>query len=501
MARRRLDPDARRRSTRSARRIGPCTSPTRSRAFPRPSASSRAARRVLRRSRPTRYARASRASGWSQGVEIVPGFFADTLAALADRHWAVVRLDADTYEATRTALEALYPRLSVGGYLIVDDYGVMADKSAAARSTSSAPRTASPSRWSRSTGRVCAGGARATRRSRSRRPAAPARAGRPAARAGAPHVPTGARAGARARGRGATRAAGRAVVAASPMIVFGSAITRPDVYRACAAPGIRLAAEPGRDRLRRSRRWDDLPELQRLLDRAAGARRPGGAGARAPGRRDRRAPDFCATIRATLADPGRRRGRLRRRRSGCAASPGGRARSRWASFINRYAGARRRRSALVLLELGRGAGLRADRRGRHARRLRCSCCRHGSCATCASTRHSGLPRLRPRLLPAGPRGGPQGRHRRLPGDPPPPLEMVRDPDEWVDAHMRVAEKWDGRMPASATRAGTWRERALRAEAERDAARADAHTTALAVDARTRAPAQLEETPARASPGG
>lgn len=66
--------------------------------------------------------------GLDQGVEIIPGFFADTLTALADRHWAVVRLDADQYEATRTALEALYPQLSVGGYLIVDDYGVMADQ-------------------------------------------------------------------------------------------------------------------------------------------------------------------------------------------------------------------------------------------------------------------------------------------------------------------------------------------------------------------------------------
>jgi O-methyltransferase len=65
--------------------------------------------------------------GLEQGVEIIPGFFADTLGRLADRRWAIVRLDADQYEATRTALEALYPRLSVGGYLIVDDYGVMAD--------------------------------------------------------------------------------------------------------------------------------------------------------------------------------------------------------------------------------------------------------------------------------------------------------------------------------------------------------------------------------------
>jgi O-methyltransferase len=63
--------------------------------------------------------------GLSAGVELVEGFFEETLPALRDRRWAIVRLDADTYAATRAALEALYPALAVGGYLIVDDYGVM----------------------------------------------------------------------------------------------------------------------------------------------------------------------------------------------------------------------------------------------------------------------------------------------------------------------------------------------------------------------------------------
>jgi O-methyltransferase len=65
--------------------------------------------------------------GLEHGVRIVAGYFEETLAALADQRWAVVRLDADTYDATRAALDALYPRLAVGGYLIVDDYGVMAE--------------------------------------------------------------------------------------------------------------------------------------------------------------------------------------------------------------------------------------------------------------------------------------------------------------------------------------------------------------------------------------
>ena len=36
---------------------------------------------------------------------------------------AILRLDTDWYESTRVALEVLYPRLSPGGVLIVDDYG------------------------------------------------------------------------------------------------------------------------------------------------------------------------------------------------------------------------------------------------------------------------------------------------------------------------------------------------------------------------------------------
>ena len=56
------------------------------------------------------------------GVEFVPGFFEETMATLQDRHWSLIRLDADSYRATRLTLEALYPRLAVGGYLIIDDY-------------------------------------------------------------------------------------------------------------------------------------------------------------------------------------------------------------------------------------------------------------------------------------------------------------------------------------------------------------------------------------------
>jgi hypothetical protein len=62
------------------------------------------------------------------------------------------------------------------------------------------------------------------------------------------------------------------------------------------------------------------------------------------------------------------------------------------------------------------------------------------------------------------------------------LEMVPDPEDWIDAHFRLAEKWDGRMGIGAG-AGTWRERAFRAEADTDAALLLAHQNALESDAR------------------
>ena len=56
-------------------------------------------------------------------VQFLEGWFRDTLATAPIEQLAVLRLDGDMYESTMDALEALYPKLSVGGYVIVDDYG------------------------------------------------------------------------------------------------------------------------------------------------------------------------------------------------------------------------------------------------------------------------------------------------------------------------------------------------------------------------------------------
>lgn len=55
-------------------------------------------------------------------VRFLPGWFKDTLATAPLERLAVMRLDGDLYESTMDSLAALYPKLSVGGYVIVDDY-------------------------------------------------------------------------------------------------------------------------------------------------------------------------------------------------------------------------------------------------------------------------------------------------------------------------------------------------------------------------------------------
>jgi O-methyltransferase len=55
-------------------------------------------------------------------VRFLAGWFKDTLANAPIEQLAVARLDGDLYASTIDAITALYPKLSIGGYLIVDDY-------------------------------------------------------------------------------------------------------------------------------------------------------------------------------------------------------------------------------------------------------------------------------------------------------------------------------------------------------------------------------------------
>lgn len=56
-------------------------------------------------------------------VRFLEGWFADTLPTAPIDRLAVLRLDGDLYGSTMDALVALEPKVSPGGFVIVDDYG------------------------------------------------------------------------------------------------------------------------------------------------------------------------------------------------------------------------------------------------------------------------------------------------------------------------------------------------------------------------------------------
>lgn len=56
-------------------------------------------------------------------VRFIPGRVEETIPEQAPAQIAVLRLDTDWYESTRHELIHLFPRLAVGGVLIIDDYG------------------------------------------------------------------------------------------------------------------------------------------------------------------------------------------------------------------------------------------------------------------------------------------------------------------------------------------------------------------------------------------
>ena len=266
------------------------------------------------------------------------------------------------------------------------------------------------------------------------------------------------------------------------MIGFGAAITRPDVYRSCAEPGIRRAAEPDSVVY-------DLPAVgsifrsyNALLDEAS---RQDGLEALVLVHQDAElmSPELCGTIRATLADPDV--GLI-----GCVGALGVRSIAWWegsvtlASFINRYE--EHGGGDLHSFSWNWGDAPSYARVGevetldgfvlvlspwvvRNVRFDESLGAFHGyDLDFCLQVREAGR-----KVVTADFRAI----HHR-------PLEMLPDPREWIDAHIRVAEKWDGRVPRIGTAPGTWRQRALRAEAERDAALADARSTALKIEART-----------------
>ena len=55
-------------------------------------------------------------------VKFLKGFFIDTLPKAPIQQLAVLRVDGDLYESVTQTLDYMYPKVSVGGYIILDDY-------------------------------------------------------------------------------------------------------------------------------------------------------------------------------------------------------------------------------------------------------------------------------------------------------------------------------------------------------------------------------------------
>ncbi len=264
------------------------------------------------------------------------------------------------------------------------------------------------------------------------------------------------------------------------MIAFGSSITEAEPYRKYAEPGIRLAAEPdsevyafaavgpiGRSYnllLEAAAAHEDLEALVLLHPHAEIA--------------DRR---FCEKVRRALADP--EVGVV-----GCVGASGVRSIAWWegevtrASVIHRY---EERGGGDVLAFSWAGAGAPDARTGeadtvdgfllvlspwavRNVRFDESLTFGHGfDFDYCAAVRAAGRKVLATDL---------RAIHHRS-------LELVSDLEIWVEAHVMVAEKWDDSLAGVDADAATWKERARRAEAEREAARAVARFNALGAEAR------------------
>ncbi|MCA3417354.1 MAG: class I SAM-dependent methyltransferase [Roseomonas sp.] len=69
------------------------------------------------------YAQEAMARGQAKEFHLIKGWFKDTLPSFAPTEpIAVLRLDGDWYDSTMECLQALYPKVMIGGLIIIDDY-------------------------------------------------------------------------------------------------------------------------------------------------------------------------------------------------------------------------------------------------------------------------------------------------------------------------------------------------------------------------------------------
>lgn len=268
------------------------------------------------------------------------------------------------------------------------------------------------------------------------------------------------------------------------MIAFGVSVTEPEVYERCAEPGIRLVAEPDTEILAHGSTGSVFRSYNMLMDQA---KKLEGLEALVLIHQDAEIidPDFLKKIREALSDPDVAI-------VGCAGAIGVRniawwdGSVTWASFTHRYE------------ELGGGEvpalawtpeetptyaqtgevetvdgfvlgltpwaleELRFDESLGQAI--------HGyDFDLCLQAREKGKKVVTADLKVV---------HHH-------DLKLIRDVGNWIEAHIKVAEKWDGRMPLVGQEGDPedWKARARRAEAQASAERMIALSARLYRDAR------------------
>jgi hypothetical protein len=63
-------------------------------------------------------------------IAFVEGYFSDSLKTLAGERFALIRLDSDSYDSVEESLVRLYPLLSEGGVIIIDDWHLVGCRTA-----------------------------------------------------------------------------------------------------------------------------------------------------------------------------------------------------------------------------------------------------------------------------------------------------------------------------------------------------------------------------------
>ncbi len=267
-----------------------------------------------------------------------------------------------------------------------------------------------------------------------------------------------------------------------PMIAFGSSVTAPDVYERCAGRGFRLAREPDSRLIAQPAAGSIFRSYNLILDQAAAC---DDLEALVLAHQDVEIVDpyFCQKVRRAFSD--RDVGVV-----GCVGAIGVRSIAwwegavTWASFVHRYP------------ELGGGQfpSLTWDsddtppyaRKGQAdtvdgllmvlspwvVRNIRfdesLDLALHGyDFDLCLQVRAAGRKVMTEALMVI---------HHHS-------LALVDDPEPYVDAHMKLADKWDGRFPNVGIAAGDWKLRTRRAEADAAATRTQARSWQLQIDAR------------------